>query len=160
MSGTLYYEVVQGLECCILCDPDDHQRCGACPYNPHAISNEPCANGLKADALSLIRELRERIADLEALLVRPRLLDLSELRALPLGAVVWREDRWPDEDGGLLTAVTPVMRSLCCGAPVLADGESQTEIFAIRLEADADGSQERYWSARPTEEQREASPWA
>lgn len=59
-------KVRKGLECCILRDPDDHRRCGDCPYNPHAISNEPCANGLKYNALSLIRQQQERIAELEA----------------------------------------------------------------------------------------------
>ena len=54
-------KVCKGLECCVLRDPDDHRRCGECPYNPHAISNEPCANGLKFNALSLIRKQQERI---------------------------------------------------------------------------------------------------
>ena len=59
-------KAVKGLECCVLSDPDDHRRCGECPYNPHAISNEPCANGLKLNALALIRQQQERIAELEA----------------------------------------------------------------------------------------------
>lgn len=61
-----FEKVCNGLECCVLRDPDDHQRCGECPYNHHEISNAPCANGLKADALALIRQQRERIAELEA----------------------------------------------------------------------------------------------
>jgi len=61
-----FEKVCKGLECCILRDPDDHQRCGECPYNPHAISNEPCANGLKYNALALIRQQQERIKELEA----------------------------------------------------------------------------------------------
>jgi len=60
-----FEKVVKGLECCIMRDPDDHQRCGECPYNHHEISNTPCANGLKADALSLIRQQQERIGELE-----------------------------------------------------------------------------------------------
>lgn len=59
-------KVCKWLECCVLRDPDDPRRCGECPYNPHAISNEPCANGLKFNALSLIRQQQERIAELEA----------------------------------------------------------------------------------------------
>lgn len=59
-------KVCKGLGCCILRDPDDHRRCGECPYNPHSISNEPCTNGLMANALALIRQQQERIAELEA----------------------------------------------------------------------------------------------
>ncbi len=58
-------KVAKGLECCVLRDPDDHWRCGECPYNPHAISNEPCANGLKFNALTLIRQQQTRIVGLE-----------------------------------------------------------------------------------------------
>lgn len=59
-------KVRKGLECCVLRDPDDHRRCGECPYNPHAISNEPCENGLKYNAISLIRQQQDRIKELEA----------------------------------------------------------------------------------------------
>ena len=55
-----FEKVCKGLECCILRDPDDHQRCGECPYNHHEISNAPCANGLKADALALIRQQQKQ----------------------------------------------------------------------------------------------------
>ena len=61
-----FEKVCKGLGCCILRDPDDHRRCGECPYNPHSISNEPCANGLKHNALALIRQQQERIKELEA----------------------------------------------------------------------------------------------
>lgn len=54
-------KVVKGLKCCVLRDPDDHRRCGECPYNPYAISSEPCANGLKYNAITLIRQQQERI---------------------------------------------------------------------------------------------------
>lgn len=59
-------KVRKGLECCVLRDPDDHLRCGECPYNPHAISNESCANGLKFNALALINAQQERIKKLDA----------------------------------------------------------------------------------------------
>lgn len=61
-----FEKVRKGLECCVLRDPDDHQRCGECPYNHHEISNAPCANGLKYNALALIRQQQERINELEA----------------------------------------------------------------------------------------------
>ncbi len=150
--------VRNGLECCVLRDPDDHLRCGECPYNPHAISNEPCANGLKFNALALIRQQQERIKELEAAPIH-RLLTLEDIWALPLGAVIWLEDKAVDEDGITDISLHPVMRSVCCGDAVLCDGESQTEIDTITLEPDECGSMERYWSARPTDEQREAVEW-
>lgn len=50
-----FEKTIKGLKCCILRDPDDHQRCEECSYNHHEISNAPCSNRLKADALSLLK---------------------------------------------------------------------------------------------------------
>lgn len=81
----------------------------------------------------------------------PHLLNEEQLRRLPVGAVVWREYSWTDEDAGRQTTFEPVMRSTCCGTAVLADGESQTAIDDIQRGLDAEGNLERYWSARPPE---------
>ena len=45
-------EVIKGLECCILRDPDDKMRCSECPYNEH---DTYCLNRLKMDALALFK---------------------------------------------------------------------------------------------------------
>lgn len=45
-------KVINGLECCILRDPDDKMRCGECPYNE---SDTYCLNRLKMDALALFK---------------------------------------------------------------------------------------------------------
>lgn len=42
-------KVIKGLECCILRDPDDKQRCSECHYEGN------CVNRLKMDALSLLK---------------------------------------------------------------------------------------------------------
>jgi len=45
-------KVINGLECCIIRDPDDKTRCSECPYN------EPdtyCLNRLKMDVLVLLK---------------------------------------------------------------------------------------------------------
>ena len=56
----LFEKVVKGLECCIKRQP---YTCGEmCPYHDDAI----CVMKLREDALSLIRQQRERIAELEA----------------------------------------------------------------------------------------------
>lgn len=43
-------KVIKGLECCILNNPDDKQRCSDCPYDGN------CLNRLKMDALELLKE--------------------------------------------------------------------------------------------------------
>ena len=45
-------DVIKGLECCIVRDPDDRMRCGECPYRD-PISY--CLNRLKTDALQLLK---------------------------------------------------------------------------------------------------------
>jgi hypothetical protein len=110
------------------------------------------------DALALINAQQERIKELEAART-PRLLTLEEIRALPLGAVIWLEYKAVDEDGITDISLHPVMRSVCCGDAVLCDGESQTRIDTITLEPEECGIMERYWSARPTDDQRKAATW-
>ena len=41
--------VIKGLECCILRNPDDKARCNDCPYEGN------CVNRLKMDALELLK---------------------------------------------------------------------------------------------------------
>lgn len=49
-------EVVKGLECCVLQDPDDVRECEKCPQseNGRYISNS-CINGLMAQSLALLK---------------------------------------------------------------------------------------------------------
>ena len=110
------------------------------------------------DALGYIMEVKEALKELAATKT-PRLLTLEEIRALPLGAVIWLECKAVDEDGDIDISLHPVMRSVCCGDAVLCDGESQTEIDTITLDPDECGGMERYWSARPMDEQRKAVAW-
>ena len=42
-------EIIKGLECCVLRDPDDKPRCSECPYDG------ACLNRLKYDALALLK---------------------------------------------------------------------------------------------------------
>ena len=110
------------------------------------------------DALGYIMEVKEALKELAATKT-PRLLTLEEIRALPLGAVIWLEYKAVDENGDIDISLQPVMRSVCFGDAVLCDGESQTEIDTITLDPDECGGMERYWSARPTDEQRKAVAW-
>ena len=52
------------------------------------------------DALGYIMEVKEALKELAAMKT-PRLLTLEEIRALPLGAVIWLEYKAVDEDGVL-----------------------------------------------------------
>lgn len=112
-------------------------------------------------AIALITDQQKQIEKLEAAKV-PILLAPTVLPGLPIGTVVWRECRWTDSDGEHLE-LEPVMRSRCCGTPVMVDGKCQTSIQDIITkpwEAENEYKiRERYWSARPTEDQMEGVPW-
>ena len=74
----------------------------------------------------------------------PRVLTLDELRALPVGAVVWYEQR------ALLQ--TYIM-------PMIVTEDNHIGNWALGVCMDVIGQDDRCWSARPTDEQREATPW-
>ena len=131
----------------------------SCPYyEPCMADPRHIYSPMMNDVLTEYERMMEQIKTPEAARI-PRLLTLEEIRALPLGAVIWLEYKAVDEDGITDISLHPVMRSVCCGDAVLCDGESQTEIDTITLEPDDCGGMERYWSARPTDEQREAVAW-
>ena len=54
-------KVIKGLECCIMRDPDDHTRCGECPYE-----GTMCVNRLKIEALALLKAQEPRVTREEA----------------------------------------------------------------------------------------------
>ena len=47
---------IQGLQCCLMHDPDDKPRCAECPYEGN------CLNRLKHDALTLLLMQRQTIS--------------------------------------------------------------------------------------------------
>ena len=46
---------IQGLQCCVMRDPDDRPRCVECPYEGN------CLNRLKHDALTLLLMQRQGV---------------------------------------------------------------------------------------------------
>lgn len=46
---------IQGLQCCVMRDPDDKPRCAECPYEGN------CLNRLKHDALALLLMQRQAV---------------------------------------------------------------------------------------------------
>lgn len=74
----------------------------------------------------------------------PHVLTLDELRGLPVGAVVWYEQR--------ASGRTHIM-------PMVVTEDNHIGNWALGVCMDVIGQDDRCWSARPTDEQREATPW-
>lgn len=166
-------EVIKGLECCILRNPDDHARCSQCSYGGN------CVNRLKMDALEWLKKLakcnhdckidclldayNKVVAERDELLekqkpVKPMAIRKNELAYIMPGAVVWYEQRLTEwEDMSL-----PIY-------PVCVDGIGEMEWngrpeLLIKYSVGSDpvsqyGLDFRLWTARPTEEQRREEPW-
>jgi len=121
----------------------------ACPYGHLAY----CLSELVGDALQIL--------DQPAMI-----LSYEEIEALPELAVVWEEVRvvWEEavknypglipEDEAVDVSIAPVEKQ---GRKLCGSG-MDTTIRPDMLDEDR-GTQVRYWSARPSDEQREAAPW-
>lgn len=125
-------KVINGLECCIERDPDDHTRCGECPYE-----STMCGNRLKIEALALLKAQQ------------PRVMTLEEVNALDWDYCYLEEERLPGK----------VYRSIL-GKHVLTC-VTWPSITAAKITHGCDGYGKtwRCWTSRPTDAQREAEPW-
>ena len=136
-------KVIKGLECC------EFTKCEECPYN-EGEGACPTRIALFADALEAITGTPARV------------LTLEELNALPEGSVVW--DEFMDEDGNVKDETRPSMK---WGLWTLANGDvaiSAEHSYGIRGWADPprnwiDLSRSRWWSAKPTDEERKRVKW-
>lgn len=115
--------------------------------------NRYCAG---CDLLQDDTELHEMYTEAIALLDRsaPRVLTEEELKALPDGSVVWEE--FFNGEEGESTSIVPAL--VYAGQITSPDGSSNIDVCA-RGWPDGDGNAFRYWSSRPTDEQREATSW-
>ena len=100
--------------------------------------------------------LKEAAQRLAAISAPARLLSFEEIQRLPEYAVVWEEwiglpEEYRPEDWGM----APVAR---IGGGLAGNGII-TFIAPEMTEADDDGGQSRWWTAPPTKEQREGTPW-
>lgn len=132
MSEELREKVIEGLECCILHDPDDKPRCEICPYDG------ACLNRLKHDVLQLLKAQE------------PRVLTLEEVEAMPYGHVLIETDksdslRWLDA-------------LLFCRNTNFTFDFITLEGRARLLGTDYN-REWRCWTSKPTEEQRKAVKW-
>ena len=89
----------------------------------------------------------------------PRVLSLDELQALNEGAVVWGEHCYKADGGYTPSTMAAMMRSgtklVCAGCEL----KIEERMFTHPFNWFEDNERFRFWSAKPTDEQREATPW-
>ena len=125
---------------------EDECMARGCPYLLESTTDDEtatfrCLRTLHEDAMNLIAPF-------------PRILTLDELRALPVGAVVWEEYR---QDDGECWHLVPTVKSR---EGLLTNWYMQEiEIGPELLLRDPWGYQARYWSAEPDKHQMEGADW-
>lgn len=162
LDGIKIFDLLNDLEGCDEWAKTD-AGCLACGCR-YANLEIQCIPTMHKHAASLIRSLIARIDALEKK-AAPRLLTLKELRKLTIGTVVWREYRYFDDEYGTMEVEMQPTLATLSGGPyngrlTLTDGMSMDCLEnPSLLEPDPDGFQARYWSGKPSDEQREAEPW-
>ena len=87
----------------------------------------------------------------------PKVLTAEELRQLPAQTIVWTE-YWNGEDGKASDELLAAMK--CYDGTFVDEDASVYSDFDKDMTPDRfDGSYWRFWSGKPTEEQRKAVPW-
>ena len=126
-------KVIKGLKCCLSGQPEG-LGCDRvpCPYNEF----EDCEGMLHRDALALLKAQQ------------PRVMALEEVRLLNKDAVVWYEHE------GVFRQPCPRVVEF-----VFDEHITFTDGGVWSFSADGYGERWRLWTSRPTDEQREATPW-
>lgn len=136
-------EIKRGAELCSRFDGRD--VCDECPYNGLRRKGT-CIDAMEADCLAYIRQLEERVAELEK----------------PLKPMTWEEAMMDDfylemRDGAYLDNA---LNEFAVDMP--DDGHIIMTVHnhdGLRLERDDYGKTWRCWSRRPTDEERKAAEW-
>ena len=123
-------KVIKGLE---LCSRACRQNC---PYrNDFDFDPLECVKRLTADALSMLKAQE------------PRVMTSEEVQRAEEGTVVWFEQHTPERD-----YLQPMVST--------GDGCVGNNYLGVNLQYVKDGAREyRFWTSRPTEEQRKAVKW-
>ena len=124
-------QVVEALERCTQ-DPS-YGTCAGCPYEGVGDTFAKCCLALMFDCLDLLKAQE------------PRLITEQEMRDAEPGAVIYCEQR--DE---VRTYLTPLIK--------YDDGVFENRFLGAEPEA-TQLPNVRFWTSRPTDEQREATPW-
>lgn len=100
------------------------------------------------------RGLKDALAILDP---DPRVLSLEELQQLPAQTIVWTE-YWNGEDGKASDELLAAMK--CYDGTFVDEDASVYSDFDKDMTPDRfDGSYWRFWSAKPTDEQRRKVAW-
>lgn len=132
-------KVIKGLECCMV--GDGHSlKCELCPYA--TVGDDTCQtmDGLFADALALLKAQEPRVlsvADIIDVGITPDIIWIERRKEDDVAAGVWQIDHYEMVDGGVVDDL----------------GEEIAEA------PEAYNTKWRCWTARPTDEQREAVKW-
>ena len=148
-----YEKVEKGLEICT--ESTEYGGCITCPYHADYYPNT-CRYANKKDALALIQQQQERIAELEAAQTA-RVMTLEEL-----DAIYQTKERhtWPfNTPPYLWMIVNPDVRQTrgfwICWRDITYSLENDSP-FYVRENY---GKVWKIWTAEPTDEQMEATPW-
>lgn len=130
-------KVIKGLKCI----SGDVVWCAYCPYSSSDGSGrgERCKREAAKDALALLKAQE------------PRVMTLEEILSINGGDIVWIEDRSLDEMIAGIKFQSPSKN--CYYVMLIGSKRPQTfskELYEVNW---------RCWTSRPTDEQREATPW-
>ena len=132
--------IIKGLECCVLRDPDDKQRCSECPYEGN------CVNRLKQDALALLKEQEPRVMTLEEVLAM-KFDDVVYVEVVPTHTVL----------SAIVLDVIPKLPEI--GIGVVQFRQAPTWNGINNADLSYYSKTWRCWTSRPTDEQRKAVKW-
>lgn len=117
------------------------KTCYECPY----FGDNPCEIQLIANAITLLKEQE------------PRVLTIEEVACKPHKEWLWFEE---NVYGHIEESAMVCAQIYAFGDSWIAvDVPSQTHDETIEFDNEHYGKTWRCWSAKPTEEQREATPW-
>jgi hypothetical protein len=124
--------------------------CGECPYKGEECEGEE--DPKRRDTWEAFRLARKAVEEEPA-----RLLTVQEMRSLPVGAVVWEETHPNELPAGLYDPeerIDPMVKNAWNRI-----GNSDDDTGLGENEMNSYKGVFRWWSAKPTREQIEGTPW-
>lgn len=149
MDKKKFEKVMEGFDCHL----QKNCECDFCPYNDPYSS---CAMNLMYEAYDLLKELTTSST--------PHLLTFEEVVTAPIGTVVWLEAYFDCRTGlepFLVDIDTTQKPVICNGKDTYYNtwGDELAEQIIDSFAEEYKDRKIRFWSARPTEEQRKAVKW-
>ena len=146
-------KVIKGLECC------KNGFCLFCPYNEHEIDAIKCKSDLNADALALLKVQENEIEEL-----RQEIEGHKDNLQETLDEMMRYADELKAQEPRLVTEADFENADPYGYLPVWVAEKDDNEIICecITKHAITEPDEDyhyRYWTSRPTDEQREAVKW-